>query len=263
VLPKPPVLSVAECIHGLDVPLCDICYPKAPVERPRSSSARTPAPRTPALRSTPTTGEKPRTARASITAATQRIYHVTHMRNLEEMLTSGHLLAHARPVVDVSTPLTRELRATAEAAPGESVADFVSFSLAPDAVNWLELRDGALDTTRWSAAARAAAPPDFVFLVTTVAALGPSAVVTDGDAAGSLTHFASGVDIQRMLERLHDRPDSRLAAEALVKDSFPFAEVNLIGVAHDRARDKVRDVLATHSPASSTKVAVYPPWFQG
>jgi hypothetical protein len=180
------------------------------------------------------------------------------MRNLEEMLTSGHLLAHARPVVDVSTPLTRELRATAEAAPGESVADFVSFSLAPDAVNWLELRDGALDTT-----ARAAAPPDFVFLVTTVAALGPSAVVTDGDAAGSLTHFASGVDIQRMLERLHDRPDSRLAAEALVKDSFPFAEVNLIGVAHDRARDKVRDVLATHSPASSTKVAVYPPWFQG
>ena len=254
--------SVAECIHGLDVPLCDICYPKTPVERPRSASVRTPPPRTSAVRSTPTTGLTPRATRTSITEATQRVFHVTHVRNLEEILTSARLLAHALPLVDVSTPLTRELRATAETAPGESVADFVSFSLVPDAASWQELRDGALDTTRWSSAARAATPSDFVFLVTTVAALGPSAVVTDGDAAGSVTRFASGADIQRMLERLHDRPDSRLAAEALVKGSFPFAEVDLIGVAHDRARDKIREVLAMRSPEFSPKVAVYPPWFQ-
>lgn len=235
---------MAECIHGLEVPLCDLCYPKAVPEviKPvRSSGPR--VVRTPGVSTT----------RKSVNAAQQRIYHVTHISNLEGILDADAIVAGTTPTVDLSTALTRELRETTEASPGASVASHVSFYLSPAAALWEQLRDGALDETRWSDQARATTPADFVFLVSTVSQLGDSVVVTDGDAAGSLTRFASGDGVRPMLEKLYDTEAAK-DAEALVPGSFPFSGIQLIGVANDRVRDRVRDL----TPA---KVAVYPPWF--
>lgn len=235
---------MSECIHGLEVPLCDICYPKAVVEKPKP--VRTAGPRVNRIAGTTST-------KKSLNISEQRVYHVTHINNLESILDADAILADATPNVDLSTELTRELRRTAEVAPGLSVADYVPFYLLPNATLWEDLRGGAQDETRWSAAARAAASTDFVFLVTTVAALGEGAVVTDGDAAGSLTRFASGDDRGRMLQHLYDT-EHALAAEALGRSSVPFSAIQLIGVANDRVRDRVREF-------TPTRVAVYPPWF--
>ena len=149
-----------ECIHGLEIPRCDICYPKdRPVAPVPARSVRTP-------RSTRVAGVS--TTRKSVDPARQRVYHVTHIDNLESILDADQISAGATPTVDLSTGLTRELRLTAEVAPGLPVADHVPFYLAPSAQRWEELRTGAEDETRWSAAARAAASVDFVVLVTTV-----------------------------------------------------------------------------------------------
>lgn len=232
--------STAECIHGFEAGLCDTCYPKAPPEKPR-------------VVKTPTRKAAVSTRTPRISTADQRVYHVTHLSNLEAIVAEG-LRADATPVVDVSSALARELRRDAEAAPGEPVSGFVPFYLAPDADRWVDLRDGALDPA-WSDAARAATSTDFVFLVSTLEALGPDAIVTDGDAAGSVTRFASGEQVGRMLVRLHDT-DSRASAEALVSGSVPWSSIQLIGVASEKVRDRVRAL-------TSTKVAVYPPWFVG
>jgi hypothetical protein len=237
---------VPECIHGLEIPLCDICYPKTqPVKPVPVRTARAP-------RTTRIAGVS--TSRKSVDPARQRVYHVTHIDNLESILDADRLSADATPIVDLSTELTRELRLTAEVGSGRPVADHVPFYLAPTAARWDELRRGAEDETRWSAAARAAASVDFVVLVTTVSALGPDAVVADGDAAASLTRFASGEEITAALTRLHDT-ESFDAAEVLAPGAVDFGVIQLIGVANDRVRDRVRE-------QTSTKVAVYPPWFQ-
>lgn len=247
---------MSECIHGLEIPLCDICYPKAPPERPAAARAvRAPSSRT--------STRSPRaatvtTSRRSIDPAQQRVYHVTHIRNLEAILGAGGLEAAAAPVVDLSTELTRELRITAETSAGTSVAEYVPFYLTPAALVWDELRRGAEDETKWSAAARAAASADFVVLVTTVTGLGDGALVTDGDAAGSVTRFSGGDDVVRALTRLHDS-ESLDAAEVLALGSVPFDAIQLIGVANDPVRERVRGILGA---GARTKVAVYPPWFQ-
>lgn len=186
-----------------------------------------------------------------------RVYHVTHVRNLPSILEEGALVARATPVVDLSSELARELRQTAEAF-GRPVADFVPFSLAPESASWDELRRGAAEP-RWSAAARAAALPDFVFLVTTVAALGPEAVIASGDAAGTYTRFATGEEAPRMLAHLNSDPEARAAAEALAPERVDFRSIQLIGVAHEPARDDVRALLA--GSGFAPKIAVYPPWF--
>lgn len=194
----------------------------------------------------------------------QRVFHVTHLRNLEGIVGAGGLVAGESPEVDFSSPLARELRSSATVGEGgaQPVSAYVPWYLTPDAEVWNELRRGAAEP-RWSAAARAAASVDLVVLVSTVKALGDLAdgdiVVADGDAAGTYTRFAGGADpALRMLARLHNT-DHALAAEVLVKDSVPFEAVQLIGVANEPQRDRVRALL--DAARVRTKVAVYPPWF--
>ena len=53
--------------------------------------------------------------------------------------------------------------------------------------------------------------------------------------------------------------------ELLAGASVPVSSIALIGVAHEPARDRVREILADAWPSGSgaaPKVAVYPPWFQ-
>ena len=237
-------MSTAECIHGFEPGLCDTCYPKVQVERPKAvRPPRTAAPK----RTAPVAAAKP-----VITTANQRAYHLTHVDNLERILAEGALVADARPPVDLSSELARELRATAEAAPSKPDSGYVPFFLEPLSTLWLELREGGADP-RWSAAALAAASTDFVFLVTTVSALGPEVVIADGDAASTYTRFAGGDDVVRMLERLYDT-DVRPDAEVLAPGRVPWQAIQLIGVANEKVRDRVRAL-------TTTKVAVYPPWF--
>ncbi len=290
----------SECIHGFDEGLCDICFPKAPMVQARPAVASRAATRSVTKSGSGSAQRESRAARSPkappVNLLDQRVYHVTHVNNLAGIIASGAVLAPSAqlvPTVDLSSPLARELRATAEVAPAREVAAHVSWYLSTDATVWQELRRGAAET-RWSAAARAAASVDFVVLVSTVRALsslseaerrtaaggaamndsagggsaaGGSAVnsdeggfvVADGDAAGTFTRFASGQDqALRMLSRLHNTDDA-LGAEVLVFGAVPFSAVQLIGVANEPHRDRVRAVL--ESSSTRPKVAVYPPWF--
>lgn len=250
---------MAECIHGFEEGLCDTCYPAKvpePVKAVRApSSGRT-------LKTVRHSG-KSATATVSpmLNLVTQRIYHVTHERNLAGILEAGALTAHAAPAVDVSSPITRELRAAADLASGRTVADHVPFFLSPSAGRWDELKAGAIGP-HWSDEARAASPLDYVILVSTAEAIGPDVVLADRDAAEHDTRIAIGLDaVAPAIRRVHSTDPDFHEPEVLAPDSFDFAHITLIGVANEKVRERVRAVLGKaggHAP----KVSVYPPWFQ-
>ena len=276
-----------ECIHGLDGELCALCFPPAapvaptvPAARaPRASRARTPEAPT-ALRTivAPITTGTAKTKRHDDNVGEQRIYHLTHIRNLPGILATGRLLADSsvdwadRPVVDISSTANRDARRDARVAGADSlaVADHVPFFLSPNALVWENIRAQSLDP-RLSDAAHDAAAFDFVILVSTVKkvldaqTVEPDATpfaVTNGDAAFTTTRFGSTPDAaDTLLRSLRADLDSDaiLKAELLVPAEFPFGLITLIGVANDRVRDAVKPILAaaSHKP----KVAVYPPWF--
>ena len=69
-------------------------------------------------------------------------------------------------------------------------------------------------------------------------------VAADADAAAPATRFAHGkTDATQLLRRVRaDDPDF-LTAEVLIPHAVPFDSVALIGVANDRMRDQVREML--------------------
>ena len=290
-----------ECIHGLDGEQCALCFPKAVVEpapvvkaprasRAKVSSLREPrstlsAPRAkaaPAV-SVPRTTAAARSATARIAAdnvAEQRIYHVTHIRNLAAILASGALLADAhddlapRPTVDISAAATREARRNTlvDGEGSASVAGYVPFFLSPNATFWNNLRSG-IDDPRLQLDALGSAAGDFVIFVTTVGTLltaraaaedplPASVTLTDGDAAAARTRFAATPEAaDRQLRLLRANPDAEVLqnAELLVADTVPLDQITLVGVSNDRVRDAVKAIFqgSTFRP----RVVVYPPWF--
>lgn len=249
---------MAECIHGFDEGLCDVCYPRTPA-RPPARVSRVAATRAP--RSTATT----RSAGASAAPATlrlagRRVHHVTHLRTLESIALDGELRADATPDVDVSSATTRELRSSATVPDGRSVASLVAFQLAQDSTRWQELREGAAGS-HWSDAARAAKPADFVILAAPIDALGDDVVFADGDAGAVATRFAAGLESgTQALRRLHaSDPDFR-DAELLVAGPVSFDVVAVVTVANDRVRDEVRTMFA-NAGRRAPRIAVYPPAF--
>lgn len=232
----------------------------------------------------------------------QRVYHVTHVDNLPGILSAGCLLADtaaepadtaadsagasladtaaepadtavdsagASPAVDIAFPRAREARRQLVLEPNR-VSDYVPFFLSPDASIWDRLRSGEPDPRLADDASRFAAG-EFVVLVTTVesvfdaAADQPSTAirVSNGDAVGPLTRFATGRDdAERMLRtmRLDEQSPALLDAELLVNASFPFDRISLVGVIGEKARRNVRKMLG--DSGYSTKVVVYPPWFR-
>ncbi len=249
---------MAECIHGFDEGLCDVCYPRTPVAPPPAvrgerSAVRTPARavvRTPAAPGAPATLKLPG----------RRVHHVTHLRTLESIALDGELRADAAPDLDVSSATTRELRATATVPDGRSVASFVAFQVAQDATRWQELREGA-EGAHWSDAARAARAAEFVILAVPVDALGPDVVFADGDAGAVATRFAAGLDAgTAALRRLHaSDPDFR-DAELLATGPVPLDAVAVVTVANEPARDRVRELFAD-AGRPAPRIAVYPPAF--
>jgi len=148
----------------------------------------------------------------------------------------------------------------------------VPFFLSPTSSVWLSVREHVADP-RLSDAIRESIPSDYVILVSSVKSVvdaheavdderAGAIVVTDGDAAHTLTRFATTREAgDRVLRKLRADEESVqiLAAEYLVKDEFPIELVSLIGVANDRARDAVKAIVKASD--FSTRVAVYPPWF--
>lgn len=243
-----------ECIHGFEAGLCDVCYPAAVPEKPKP--VRAPA----GSRTSARVAGAPRIAPFSL--ATQRFFHVTHLRNLEAIMHSGELRAGANvePVVDVSSPVARELRAGADLADGTNVAQHVAFYASPTAERWTELRDGALGP-HWSDEARAAKPADFVILAVPAVKFGADITAADADAAAPATRFAIGTPDATQLLRSVRVDDPEFAhTEVLIPHAVPFDSVALIGVANDRIRDQVRSMIE-HAGGYAPKVAVYPPWF--
>jgi len=239
--------------------MCASCFPPDPPAVPLAVK-RTPRTAARSLR-TPAPGATGKAAEVRPPALPHRIYHVTHISNLPLILEAGELRpsATAEPALRLSSEITHELRATAPVAEGVTVLDCVAFSLSPLATWWGEVQDGAAGPT-WSDEARSASTVDFVVVGVDIEAVANELVVTDGDAAATLTRFGSGADGRdRMLARAAATPWALQAAEALVPGTVPLDRVALVAVANDRRRDEVRALLK--SAGSAAKVAVYPPWF--
>ncbi|WBU38372.1 DUF4433 domain-containing protein [Homoserinibacter sp. YIM 151385] len=186
---------------------------------------------------------------------------MSHLANLPAILETGEIRppATAEPGFIPSSATARELRAGIELG-GSSLEERVPFSLSPDADRWAELREGA-HGVHWSDAARRASIADYVVLVAPLAVLGEGLVLADGDAAAPGTRFAdSAEDALRMLRRLHGEGGALTAGEALASAPVAVDRLAIIGVANEPARDRVREML--RSAGLTTKVAVYPPWFQ-
>lgn len=249
----------AECIHGFEEGLCDTCWP-AKIPEP-VKPIRVPG----SGRATKVVRHSGKSATANVTPmlnlATQRIYHVTHERNLPGILSDQKLRARVTPDLDVSSTITREMRETADLPSGHTVADHVCFFLSPNAGRWDEMRSGALGP-HWSDAARAASPLDYVILVSTAEAIGADVVLTDRDAADHDTRVAIGLDaVAPAIRRVHSIDPDFNEPEVLAPGEFDFAHVTLIGVANEKVRDRVKNALKA-SGGHAPKVSVYPPWFQ-
>lgn len=270
-----------ECIHGFEDGLCAICFPpKEPEPAPAAKAARAPRARATAATRPAAQGRKPATGRAPalgapVDAGSTRIYHVTHVENLGRILGAGALLADhgepgADPAVDLAAPALREYRRTAPAPGGVGVlADYVPFFLSVDAPLWESVRSGTPDP-RLAAEAVNRPAADHVILVSSVAAaLGArvdqpgEAIATDADAAAGVALAASArPDIERMIVRLTrlDEGAGLREGELHVRGQVPLERFALIAVGNDRVRDRVRQALK--AVGATTRVAVYPPWFQ-
>jgi ssDNA thymidine ADP-ribosyltransferase, DarT len=256
---------VAECIHGFEDGLCDICFPRK-VPEPVTAAGGTPT-RTRASRVTsarPKRSIQPHAATATLRLpafGSRRLYHVTHARNLESILLDGairSIASGADPDVDVSAPVVRELRANADVGDGRKVAEFVPFALSPDTERWAELRDGATGS-HWSTAARLAGATEYTMLVVAANKLGEDIVIADGDASAPATVFDVD-DAAKAIARAA-RADPELGAvELLVPGQVTLDAMLLIGVPNEPMRLRVRRMFDSVD-ATPPRIVVHPPWF--
>jgi hypothetical protein len=244
--------NVTECIHGFDDGLCDICFPRIPVVKDDAgtTAARGRASATAARRSSARASAKTTTAPVSRHQAPigpRRIYHVTHLNNLESILTEGAITAGAKPNFDLLAPDARVERDGIEVLPGTQLTEFVPFSLSPNATWWNDVRSGA-HYSSWSAEARSVPATQYV--------------VCDSDVSGSDPHFGVGpVAGASLLQRTLFADPDLLEPEVLAPRSYSIDDVVLLAVPNEPVRDKVKAMLKAaggHAP----KLAVYPPWFQ-
>ena len=249
---------MTECIHGLDAERCDACAPRKPTSADSKAGAVKPT------RARPQRSARvgASTKHVAVDTGTRRIFHLTHVKNLEGILAQKQILsdaAGANPVIDISAADNRELRREVSAG-AASVASYVPFFLAADAHLWEGMRSGVANYRLAEDAERIPAS-EFVILVGSVSGAGPDAMITDGDAADPATRFSSPDQLGgRMPRRFFEEEDSIRSAEFLAPNAFPITSITLIGVANDKVRAHVRTMVSAHGFAH--KVSVYPPWFQ-
>ncbi len=255
---------MAECIHGFEAGMCDICFPRATPEP--AAAVRAAAPRVRVASTRPPT----RSLRPSASApsgptlpafGSRRLYHVTHQRNLESILLDGAIRSiadGAEPDLDVAARIVRDLRARADVGDGRTVDRFVPLALTPDADRWVELREGAVGA-HWSAAARLTGATEYVMLVVSAAKLGSDVVVANGDASAPATRFSIG-EPTRAVSRAATVDPELVAAEVLVEGSIPLEAVVLVGVPNEPARSKVRAMFQAVE-TTAPRIVVHTPWF--
>jgi hypothetical protein len=254
---------VAECIHGFDEGECDICFPRKAPEPPVTVAAT--ATRTAPRVSTPKTRrltDRPAGSPPKLPPfGSRRLYHVTHVRNLEAILRDGAIRAagtEVDPEVDITAPVLRRLRAETSVGDERRVADFVPFALSTEAAWWRELREGA-EGARWSAAARLAAPTEYVALVVAAERIGPDVVIAEGDSSAPATHFLIGEPPRSLAIAARVDPEL-VTTEVLVADRVPLEAVVLLGVPNEPMRSRVRQLFKA-ADATPPKIVVHPPWF--
>jgi ssDNA thymidine ADP-ribosyltransferase, DarT len=260
-----------ECIHGFVDGLCATCNPKPVAESavavksaPRSRVA---APPRATVRSLRAAARIPAGVAPGDVVLEQRIYHLTHIRNLPGIVADRALVAGATPVLDIAPATLRSERAETSVGGVSNLTleHYLPFFLSPDATLWQNLREGS-EHPRLSRDALVSDTSDFVLLVSTlrhVVASGHEFVVADGNVEGIQTRFATTRDdAERLLHRLRSTNggDGLLDAELLVEGSLPLESVTLIGVQNDKVRAAVREIL--HGSDFTPKISVYPPWFQ-
>jgi hypothetical protein len=255
-----------ECIHGFEPGMCATCFPKAIPEAP-AVAVMQPRPRGTATRGRAAPVVKRVAGSASVSdVGEQRIYHLTHVNNLAGILTAGAISPGLEPIVDISPAGARDERDDVEipGLPEVKLSEFVPFFLSPNALMWQSIRSGAAHP-RVSRDIQGSEAADFVLLVSTVRKVMETEqvfAVTDGAAETDTTRFGvAKPDAEKMLQRLRSDAgaDALLEAELIVHGPVSLESVSLIGVAHDKARAVVRQIL-TDTDADA-KVAVYPPWF--
>ncbi|MDQ1512924.1 MAG: hypothetical protein QOC59_766 [Microbacteriaceae bacterium] len=254
---------MAECIHGFDEGMCDICSPRQSVAAP--VAVTTTATRTPPPQARRSLARAPQVAGASSPRqppfGARRLYHVTHARNLESILLDGAIRSigsGADPDVDVTAPIVRALRNARDVGDGRTVTGFVPFNLSPDAARWAELRDGATGS-HWSAAARLTSATEFVMLVVAANAIGTDVVVADGDASAPATKLTVGEPGKALLRAAREDPELG-TVEVLVPDQVPLDAVLLIGVSNEPMRYRVRRMFEAVDRIPP-KIVVHTPWF--
>jgi len=260
-----------ECIHGFVDGMCATCNPKpveaAPVAVKSAPRGRVATAQRPTVRSLRAAARIPLGVSPGDVVLEQRIYHLTHIRNLAAIVESGALSAGIDPVVGLSPAALRDERADflIGGSSDKPVSDYVPFFLSPDATLWATVRAGDVHP-RVSAEAAAADTSEFVFLVSTVrhvSAAGRDFVVADGNSEGTTTRFGvTKEDAERMLYRLRFEADGSglLDGELLVDATLPLESITLVGVQNDKVRAQVREIL--DGSDFTPKISVYPPWFQ-
>lgn len=250
---------VAECIHGLEGTSCDVCFPKpapAVAAKPRTISPRVatsrPAAERPASR--PAARSTGRGAPPFV-VATQRLHRFVHVRELEAILTVGEIGPESLEV-ELLSEVALERRASRDV-DGRPASEYVAFTLVPDSEPWEEVRSGGAVARRWSDAARAARPADFAMLVTTVDAVGWPLVVVDDPSSPTARFTSDRPSAEEMLRRAARDEERRRVAEVLVPRQVPLSALQLIAVAHEPIRDRIRALL----PKGGPRVAAHPPWF--
>lgn len=256
---------MAECIHGLDDGLCDICFPKEQPLNPVPGTVRSGAKRrtagSSAVREKATRSARTPEGKPLPPFGQRRIHHVTHLRNLETILFDGAITAGADPELDLLAEEARAKRRQTEVIHGTSVAEFISFSLSPNAIWWDEVLTGATDD-RWSASAKSSPGTQYVQLVGTVATAGTDVAASDEDAMSPTARFGLGVDAAGTLVRRAALDDPELRRpEVLVRGRYRTSDLVLLAVPNEPVRDKVKAMLREHKGASP-RIVVYPPWFQ-
>lgn len=257
-----------ECRHGFEPELCAVCNPPKVPEKIAATRVTT-ATRTTRSNSVSRGSKK---QGKPVRVDQQRLYHVTHTRNLPAILAGGSILCDdllhdadrtegAEVALSSDENRAARRRITIDDA---AVSAYVPFFLSPDASVWGSIRSREPNVRLDSDLVRTS-PTDYVMLVTTVASIRAAdgdMVIADGDAAAGLTRFASEPDeADRMLARvaLDDSGELKLVAEALVRGEVPVSALSIIGVASIKQRERVKQQLA--GAGLHTKVAAHQPWF--
>ena len=258
-----------ECIHGLDDRMCDLCFPKPVPEMTSASSAAGVGARlrtATATRVRPTVRSAPRRTATTVDEAGgalqgRRAAHLPPHPGGEPGRHPESRRVALRPARGHLAEVVRQARRKTRSSPGEWLPTTCRSSSprTPGSGRRSGLRRltrgshriSAASFRRTSCCSSAPSPRRRAWKLSSPIAMPPSRLPGSPQTRRRASGCCGACTATRMPSR---------DAEFLVKGTFPFELVSLIGVAHAKSRDVVKAILSTSG--YSTKVSVYPPWFQ-